>query len=77
MIHPHDKNLAEYTTMQLEQRLLKLNSMYFGTQNPDLHEQMILLIDSYKLELESRYAAAKIKQQQQGDNSLDDLINVS
>ena len=75
MIHPHDKNLNEYTTMQLEQRLLKLNGMYFATQNPDMHEQMILMIDSYKLEIEARYAADKIKQQ--GDNSLDDLIKVS
>lgn len=75
MIHPHDKNLNEYTTMQLEQRLLKLNSMYFATQNPDMHEQMILMIDSYKLEIEARHAADKIKQQ--GDNSLDDLIKVS
>ena len=75
MIHPHDKNLNEYTTMQLEQRLLKLNSMYFATQNPDMHEQIILMIDSYKLEIEARHAADKIKQQ--GDNSLDDLIKVS
>ena len=52
--------------------------MYFVTDNPDVRHQMILLMDGYKLELEARRTAAKLKQQQEnGDNSLDDLINVS
>ena len=52
--------------------------MYFITENPDVRQQMILLIDGYKLEIESRRAAARRKQiEDQEDNSLDDLINVS
>jgi hypothetical protein len=48
------------------------------TENQDMRQQMILLIDGYKLEIESRRAAARLKQEQeQQDNSLDDLINVS
>jgi len=78
MMHPLQENLAEYSDAVLEQKLLKLNHMYFVTDNPDVRHQMILLMDGYKLELEARRTAAKLKQQQEnGDNSLDDLINVS
>jgi hypothetical protein len=78
MIHPHQPDLSEFTETQLEEKLLKLNHMYFITDNPDVRQQMILLIDGYKLEIESRRAAARRKQiEDQEDNSLDDLINVS
>jgi hypothetical protein len=78
MIHPHQPDLSEFTDTQLEEKLLKLNHMYFITENPDVRQQMILLIDGYKLEIESRRAAARRKQiEDQEDNSLDDLINVS
>ena len=78
MIHPHENELKNYTDAQLEQKLLKLNHMYFMTENQDMRQQMILLIDGYKLEIEARRAAVKLKQEQdQGDNPLDDLINVS
>jgi len=78
MIHPHENNMKDYTDTMLEQKLLKLNQMYFMTDNQDMRQQMILLIDGYKLEIESRRAAARLKQEQeQQDNSLDDLSNVS
>ena len=78
MIHPHENEIKNYTDAQLEQKLLKLNHMYFMTENQELRQQMILLIDGYKLEIEARRAAARLKQEQeQGNNPLDDLINVS
>jgi len=78
MIHPHEHEIKNYTDAQLEQKLLKLNHMYFMTENQEMRQQMILLIDGYKLEIEARRAAARLKQEQdQGDNPLDDLINVS
>lgn len=78
MIHPHENEIKNYTDAQLEQKLLKLNHMYFMTENQDMRQQMILLIDGYKLEIEARRAAARLKQEQdQDDNPLDDLINVS
>jgi len=78
MIHPHENEIKNYTDAQLEQKLLKLNHMYFMTENQEMRQQMILLIDGYKLEIEARRAAARLKQEQdQGDNPLDDLINVS
>ena len=49
--------------------------MYFMTENQDVRQQMILLMDSIKLELEERQITKK--KQQQDNNGLDDLINVS
>ena len=77
MIHPHAESFKELTDNQLEQKLYKLNGMYFMTENQDVRQQMILLMDSIKIELEERQIAAKKKQTQNDDNDLDNLINVS
>lgn len=78
MMHPGITNLDEFTDMQLEEKLLKLNRYYFVTENPDVRQQMLLVMDTYKIELEERRAAAKRKQQEENDNNdLDNLINVS
>ena len=42
MIHPHENNMKDYTDTMLEQKLLKLNQMYFMTDNQDMRQQMIL-----------------------------------
>lgn len=77
-MHPHLHDLSDLTDIQLEQKLMRLNNMYFVTENSDVRQQMILIMDTYKIELEQRRAAAKLKQQQEnGDNDLDNLINVS
>ena len=76
MIHPHAESFKELTDNQLEQKLYKLNGMYFMTDNQDVRQQMILLMDSIKIELEERQIA-KRKQMQNDDNDLDNLINVS
>ena len=77
-MHPGITDLSEFTDTQLEEKLLKLNRYYFTTDNPDLRQQMILVMDSYKSEIEMRRAAAKKQQlDASGDNDLDNLINVS
>jgi hypothetical protein len=76
-MHPNVSDLKSLTDSQLEQKLLRLNSIYFMTENPDVRQQMILLMDTYKLELNERLLAAKMKQLNQGKDDLDSLINVS
>lgn len=75
-MHPTLEDLNDLTDTDLEQKILKLNGMYFMTENDHVRQQMILLIDSYKIELEARRARARLEAEQD-DNSLDDLINVS
>lgn len=77
-MHPGIDNLKELTEIQLEEKLQKLNRYYFITENSELRQQMILVMDTYKIEIQERREAAKRKQiEEQGDNGLDDLINVS
>lgn len=76
-MHPIVNDLKSLTENQIEQKILRLNSIYFMTENQDVRQQMILIIDSCKLELEERRVLARIKQQEQGNNDLDSLINIS
>lgn len=69
------ESLEELTTNELEQKILKLNGVYFMTENDQVRQQIILMLDSYKLELESRRVKEKLEQE--NNNGLDDLINVS
>lgn len=77
MIHPGLNNIAEFSDRQLEEKLLKLNSVYFVTENPEVRQQILLIIDSFKLELEARRAHAKLEQESKGKDDLDKLINIS
>lgn len=74
-MHPNMEDLSELTSNELEQKILKLNSVYFMTENDQVRQQVILMLDTYKLELEARRVQEKIEQEK--DNGLDDLINVS
>lgn len=78
-MHPGIQDLSQYTDTQLEEKLSQLNRYYFITDNPDVRQQMILVMDTYKIELETRRAEAKRRQQEENndDNDLDSLINVS
>ena len=78
MMHPGITDLSEFTDTQLEEKLYKLNRYYFITENIDVRQQMLLVMDTYKIELEERRAAARRKQQEENDNNdLDSLINIS
>jgi hypothetical protein len=74
-MHPQAevKNLS---VQELEKKLYKLNGMYFMTDNEDVRQQMILLMDTYKLELEERRLGQK-KSAEEPKTDLDKLINVS
>ncbi len=47
------------------------------THNPQVKEQITAILDMYKAEMEGRRATAKKINSQDGDNSLDNLINIS
>jgi hypothetical protein len=77
MIHPGNLNLQDLTTNEIENKIKQLNSMYFMTENQEVRQQMILLLDSYKIELEDRRMAEAKRQAKNGKNDLDGLINIS
>jgi hypothetical protein len=77
MIYPTNLNLEELTVNQIEEKIKRLNSMYFMTENSDVRQQMILLLDTYKIELEERRLVEAKRRGKDGKNDLDGLINIS
>lgn len=75
-MHPADLNLQDLTTNEIENKIKRLNSMYFVTDNEGVRQQMILLLDTYKLELEDR-RVAEDKKRSKNNTDLDGLINVN
>jgi hypothetical protein len=77
-MHPFMDNLSDFNDAQLEEKISKLNRVYFVTENEDVRQQIILSLDTLKLELEARRARQRQQLLQDGDdNGLDDLINIS
>jgi hypothetical protein len=76
-MHPTLADITSLSDPQIEQKIQKLNSVYFITENEDVRHQIILLLDTYRLELDERRVRARLKQQQNGNNGLDNLIKIS
>ena len=52
-MHPI-RDFTDLSDQELEKKLVKLNNTYFMTDSDYVRQQMILLIDSMKLELDDR-----------------------
>ena len=74
--NPLVQSFDELSDNELEEKILTLNKKFWMTQNPQVKEQITAILDMYKAEMEGRRAKPKIKSQY-GDNSLDNLINIS
>ena len=72
LVHSFD-NLSD---IELEEKILELNKKFWMTHNPQVKEQITAILDMYKAEMEGRRAKAKKINSQDGDNSLDNLINI-
>jgi hypothetical protein len=76
-MHPLLGSLNTLSDNELEQKLSEVNKRYWQTSNPEVREQVIMIIESYKLELDSRRIKQKIDSQQNGNSGIDNLINIS
>lgn len=74
-MHPLIDDLTEFTDAQLQEKVVTLQRRYFSTNNIEVQSQITLLIDTYQLEIEKR--TRDKKKNQNPDNDLDNLINVS
>jgi hypothetical protein len=76
-MHPI-RDFSDLSDQELEKKLVKLNGTYFMTDSDYVRQQMILLIDSMKLELDDRRRRnANKTKPEEPDSPLDNLINVS
>ena len=74
MVHPLAQDFSKLNDNELQEKLDDLNKKYWIATEP-VRQQIILMLDSLKLEQENRRMAEK--KQENADNNLDNLINIS
>ena len=77
MIHPHVGDISQLTIPQLEEKIIELSRKYFMSYNPQIQEQISTFLEIYRSELQMKIAQDRLRQQENGNNDLDNLINVS
>lgn len=77
MIHPLGNNINKLTDQELENKIQELTKKYFQALrfSPSVASQVVLLLDSYKIEQQERQVA-KSRNKDAGDNDLNALIKV-
>jgi hypothetical protein len=74
-MHPLAGDLSEIKDQELEAKVTDLTKKYFMTANPEIRQQMSMLIDSYNDELKKRRNASLAKIMANKD--LDKLVKVN
>ena len=78
MFNPLVDNFNDLSDSEIENKVSELSRKYFISRNPQVQQQISVILDMYKQELQLRIAKARLKDQEQnGENGLDNLINVS
>ncbi len=76
-MHPLFEDTTELSDNDLEEKVIDLTKRYWQNANPQVQQQITLLIDSYRLELETRRSRQKLVNDATNSQSeLDKLIKV-
>ena len=75
MTHPLSDELQSLSDNDLYNKLEDLNKKYWMTTKEQIRSQIVMLLDDIKLEQENRKIAEK--KQENENNNLDNLINIS
>ena len=76
-MHPLVENLQDLKDSELENKILDLSKKYWQSRNPELQNQIIMILDMYNEELKTRRAKVWQQQYQNRDKGLDKLININ
>jgi len=74
-MHPLTGSLKNLTDSQIEEKLNHLTRTYWMASNPEVRNQIIMLMDSYRDELTERKIEAR-KNSPNGNDQFDNLIKV-
>lgn len=72
-MHPLINNLSEYTDEELLKKIDTLTNNYWRISNNELRDQIVLTLDTFNIELQSRQQKNKLED----NKELDNLINIS
>jgi len=76
-MHPLIDTLPHLSDSEVEAKVVELQRKYFATRNTDLQMQIANVLEIFKEEARTRQAIAYSKINQNTDDDLDNLINIS
>jgi len=76
-MHPLGNSVSKLSDQEIETKIQELTKKYFQALrfSPSVASQVVLLLDSYKIEQQDRFIA-KSQQNNTGDSDLNELIKV-
>jgi len=77
-MHPLQVDMTTFTDQDIEKKIQELTQKYFQAMrlSPSVAGQVVLLLDSYKLEREERQLAKAKLAAESGENDINELIKV-
>ena len=76
-MHPLVEKLSHLKDGEVDQKINELTRKYFTAVNPDVRQQIVMILETYKEEQSRRQRAAYEKMMQSRDKGLDKLININ
>lgn len=78
MFNPLVDSFDDLTDVEIENKISELSRKYFISRNPQVQQQISSILEMFKEEIRSRRAKQHLKEKEQnGENGLDSLINIS
>ena len=77
MFNPLVDSFENLTDNEIDEAIRGLSQRYFQTNNPQLQHQISTVLEMYKQEMQARSARQMQQMQNNGEEGLDNLINVS
>lgn len=77
MFNPLVDSFDSLSDSEIDAKISELARKYFQSHNPQLQQQVATILEMYKEEARCRRAKQYQKIQQNNDNGLDSLINIS
>lgn len=72
-MHPLINDLSDYTDEELLTKIDTLTNNYWRITNADVRDQIVLALDTFNIELQTRQQKNKLED----NKELDNLINIS
>ena len=79
-LNPFVDDLSDISTNDLSDKINDLSKKYFMTTNPEVQNQIRVVLEMYRAEAVTRQAKETLNQSsdnENGENSLDNLLNIS
>ena len=77
MFNPHVDSFDKLTDTEIDSKIQELGRKYWMTRNPQVQEQIAVLLEMYRQEAQMRRAKQYQKIQDDDDSDLDSLININ